>query len=157
MDSTKVFVDSIKAVISYSSEVLASTQKCQTNWLDVAIVAIICLSVIAIVSICVCGYKCIKKQEIDSRNQSENDKREWEKEDKISKQKMALNDMKLNFLKELCYDEIETIDEEIESETKKEKEEVKESVHKKTNNKKDKKLKAFISEEVQSYLKELNS
>lgn len=157
MDSTKVFVDSISAVVKFSSEFPVTRQECNANWEDVAIVAIISVSVIIIAAICVSGYKCIKGQEIDARHQSEKDKREREKEDKEYKQKMAQNDMKLNLLKELCYDEIERFDEEIESETKKEKEEETESVHKKAIKKKDKKLKAYNSDEVQTYLKELNS
>lgn len=92
MDSTKVFVDSIKAVVSYSSEVPTSIQECQTNWLDVAIVAIICFSVIAIVAICVFGYKCIKKQESESLLASDKEKRKSEKEAKEYKQSTEILD-----------------------------------------------------------------
>lgn len=101
MDSTKVFVDSIKAVVSYSSEVSASIQECQTNWLDVAIVAIICFSVIAIVAICVFGYKCIKKQESDSLLDSDNAKWRRENEERKDKQRAELLRLKLDRLKEL--------------------------------------------------------
>lgn len=101
MDSTKVFVDSIKAVVSYSSEVPASIQECQTNWLDVAIVAIICFSVIAIVAICVFGYKCIKKQESDSLLDSDNAKWRRENEERKDKQRAELLRLKLDRLKEL--------------------------------------------------------
>lgn len=101
MDSTKVFVDSIKAVVSYSSEVPASIQECQTNWLDVAIVAIICFSVIAIVAICVFGYKCIKKQESDLLLNSDNAKWRREKDEQKDKQRAELLRLKLDRFKEL--------------------------------------------------------
>lgn len=101
MDSTKVFVDSIKAVVSYSSEVPASIQECQTNWLDVAIVAIICFSVIAIVTICVFGYKCIKKQESDLLLDSDNAKWRREKDEQKDKQRAELLRLKLDRFKEL--------------------------------------------------------
>lgn len=101
MDSTKVFVDSIKAVVSYSSEVPTSIQECQTNWLDVAIVAIICFSVIAIVAICVFGYKWIKKQESDSLLDSDNAKWRRENEERKDKQRAELLRLKLDRLKEL--------------------------------------------------------
>lgn len=134
MDSIRVFCDSIKAVVSYSLEVPASIKECQTNWLDVAIVAIICFSVIAVVAICVFGYKCIKKQEIDARIQSEKDKLDREKMESENKRNMELKERKLNLLKEFCYDEIKAADGE-----------------------KDKKLKAYNSEEVNKYIDELNS
>lgn len=134
MDSTKVFVDSIKAVVSYSSENVSMRQECHANWADVTVVAIICLSIIAIVGILVFGYKCIKKQEIDARDQSEKDKRDWVMKENENKRNAELKERKLNLLKDFCYDEIEASD-----------------------GKKDKKLKAYNSEEVQKYIDELNS
>lgn len=101
MDSTKVVVDSIKAVVSYSSEAPASIQECQTNWLDVAIVGIICFSVIAIVAICVFGYKCIKEQESKSLLNSDIEKWRREKEEQKDKQRAELLRLKLDRFKEL--------------------------------------------------------
>lgn len=101
MDSTRVFVDGIKAVVSYSSEVPVAGQECQTNWLDVAIVAIICLSVIAIVAICVFGYKSIAEQKSESLLKSNKAKWENEREDKEDKKRAELLRLKLDRLKEL--------------------------------------------------------
>lgn len=101
MDSTKVFVDSIKAVVSYSSEVPTSIQECQTNWLDVAIVAIICLSVVLIVKIFVNGYECIKEQESKSLLNSDIEKWRREKDEQKDKQRAELLRLKLDRFREL--------------------------------------------------------
>ena len=151
MDSTKVFVDSTKAVVSYSSEVPASIQECQTNWIDVAIVAIICFSVIAIVAICVFGYKCIKKQESESLLASDKEKRKSEEEAKEYKYKIELEDReykrnqdlitkKLHFLNELCYELKNT----------------REVCDGKESEKNTKVLKGFDSDEIKLYISELN-
>lgn len=101
MDSTKVFVDSMNAVIKFSSENPAIKHECNANWADVAIVAIICLSIIAIVAICVFGYKCIKKQESKSLLDLDNAKWRRENEEKKDKQRAELLRLKLDRLKEL--------------------------------------------------------
>lgn len=51
MDSTKVFIDSIYAVVNLSSAVPAPKQECWTNWDKVAIVAIIAVASLVAVSI----------------------------------------------------------------------------------------------------------
>lgn len=101
MDSTKVFVDSMNAVIKFSSENPAIKHECNANWADVAIVAIICLSIIAIVAICVFCYKCIKKQESKSLLYLDNAKWRRENEEKKDKQRAELLRLKLDRLKEL--------------------------------------------------------
>lgn len=134
MDSTRVFVDSINAVVKLSSEVPAAKQEWYANWDNVAIVAIISLSLIAITYIIINGYKDIKKQASDSQIESENKKWERDKNEKASKRQVELQERKLNLLKECCYVEIKA-----------------------TDDKKEKKLKAYNSEEVKGYLNELNA
>ncbi|MCM1510953.1 MAG: hypothetical protein NC116_09595 [Clostridium sp.] len=134
MDSTKVIVDSIKAVISCSTECSAPKQEWYANWDSVAIVAIISLSLIAIVNICIEGSKSIKEQESKSRKESDDTKREREKEDYKNRREAELKERKLNLLKECCYEETKTSD-----------------------GKKEKKLKAYNSAEITKYLEELNS
>lgn len=151
MDSTKVFVDSMNAVIKFSSENPAIKHECNANWADVAIVAIICFSVIAIVAICVFGYKCIKKQESESLLASDKEKRKSEEEAKEYKYKIELEDReykrnqdlitkKLHFLNELCYELKNT----------------REVCDGKESEKNIKVLKGFNSDEINLYRSELN-
>lgn len=134
MDSTRVFVDSINAVVKLSSEVPAAKHEWYDNWDNVAIVAIISFSLIEITKIITNGYKEIKKQASDSQLNMDNEKWEREKKEKAEKRKVELQEKKLNLLNEYCY--VET---------------------KATDGKKEKNLKAYNSEEVKEYLNELNS
>lgn len=159
MDSTKVFVDSIKAVVSYTSEMPVQKHEWYNNWTDVLVVAIVAITIYKIVFICINGYKEIKEQEINAQNKSENAKKEWEAKEKQCKTKAELKVKKLDFLKELCYEEIQVCEvvceEEIATEVKEVKNEKKESESKKKCEKKEKKLRAIDSEAVKAYLKEL--
>lgn len=66
MDSTKVFVDSIYAVVKIQSEVPAKEHGCTNNWDDVAIVAIIAVtSLIAILFVTCKIYSIVKMQKYE--------------------------------------------------------------------------------------------
>lgn len=133
MDSVRVLIDSIKVVASYPFECPIPRQEWYANWGSVAIVAIISSSLIAIVLLCINGYKSIKEQECESRKKSDDAKREWEKEDNKNKRDAELKERKLSFLKECCYEEAKASD-----------------------GKKEKKLKDYNSVEITEYLKELD-
>ena len=134
MDCTRVVVDSIKAVVSYSSEVQVPKQEWYANWDKVAVVAIIAIAIAYTITKCMEMYLTYKKEQATTTSSRESNKREWEVEDRKQKQDAELKERKLNLLKEFCYYEIKAFD-----------------------GNKDKKLKAHDSEEVKKYLDELKS
>lgn len=108
-----------------------------TSWEDVEITKQIGSSFIWIVGICIAGYIILITIKLLFARASERRKRRWEVREKDNKRNAELKERKLNLLKEFCYYEIKAFD-----------------------GNKDKKLKAYDSEEVKMYLKyldELNS
>lgn len=61
MDSTRVVVDSIKAVVSYSSEVQVPKQEWFANWDKVAVVAIIAIAIAYTITKCMEMYLTYKR------------------------------------------------------------------------------------------------
>ena len=108
-----------------------------TSWEDVEITKQIGSSFIWIVGICIAGYIILTTIKLLFARASERRKRRWEVREKDNKRNAEVKERKLNLLKEFCYNEINASD-----------------------GNKDKKLKAYDSEEVKMYLKyldELNS
>lgn len=101
MDSTKVVVDSIKAVVSYSSEVQVPKQEWYANWDKVAVVAIIAIAIAYTITKCMEMYLTYKKEQATTTSSRESYKREWEVEDRKQKQDAELRSMKLERLKAL--------------------------------------------------------
>lgn len=101
MDSTRVVVDSIKAVVSYSSEVQVPKQEWYANWDKVAVVAIIAISIAYTITKCMEMYLTYKKEQATTTSSRESNKREWEVEDRKQKQDAELRSMKLERLKAL--------------------------------------------------------
>lgn len=113
------------------------TSQTTTSWEDVEITKQISLSFIWIVGIFIAGYIILTTIKLLFARASERRKRRWEVREKDNKRNAELKERKLNLLKEFCYYEIKAFD-----------------------GNKDKKLKAYDSEEVKMYLKyldELNS
>lgn len=101
MDSTRVVVDSIKAVVSYSSEVQVPKQEWYANWDKVAVVAIIAIAIAYTIIKCMEMYLAYKKEQASTILSRESNKREWEVEDRKQKLDAELKSMKLERLKEL--------------------------------------------------------
>ena len=101
MDCTRVVVDSIKAVVSYSSEVQVPKQEWHANWDKVAVVAIIAIAIAYTITICMEMYLTYKKEQATTTSSRESNKREWEVEDRKQKQDAELRSMKLERLKAL--------------------------------------------------------
>ncbi len=101
MDSTRVVVDSIKAVVSYSSEVQVPKQEWYANWDKVAVVAIIAIAIAYTITKCMEMYLTYKKEQATTTSSRESNKREWEVEDRKQKQDAELRSMKLERLKAL--------------------------------------------------------
>ena len=101
MDSTRVVVDSIKAVVSYSSEVQVPKQEWYANWDKVAVVAIIAIAIAYTITKCMEMYLTYKKEQASTTSSRESNKREWEVEDRKQKQDAELRSMKLERLKAL--------------------------------------------------------
>lgn len=110
------------------------TSQTTTSWEDVEIAKQIGTSFMWIVGICIAGYIILTTIKLLFARASERRKRRWEDREKDNKRNAELKERKLNLLKEFCYDEIKASD-----------------------GNKDKKLKAYNSEEVTKYLDELNS
>ena len=101
MDTTRVVVDSIKAVVSYSSEVQVPKQEWYANWDKVAVVAIIAIAIAYTITKCMEMYLTYKKEQATTTSSRESNKREWEVEDRKQKQDAELRSMKLERLKAL--------------------------------------------------------
>lgn len=101
MDCTRVVVDSIKAVVSYSSEVQVPKQEWYANWDKVAVVAIIAIAIAYTITKCMEMYFTYKKEQATTTSSRESNKREWEVEDRKQKQDAELRSMKLERLKAL--------------------------------------------------------
>ena len=101
MDSTRVVVDSIKVVVSYSSEVQVPKQEWYANWDKVAVVAIIAIAIAYTITKCMEMYFTYKKEQATTTSSRESNKREWEVEDRKQKQDAELRCMKLERLKAL--------------------------------------------------------
>lgn len=101
MDCTRVVVDSIKAVVSYSSEVQVPKQEWYDNWDKVAVVAIIAIAIAYTITKCMEMYFTYKKEQATTTSSRESNKREWEVEDRKQKQDAELRSMKLERLKAL--------------------------------------------------------
>ena len=101
MDSTRVVVDSIKAVVSYSSEVQVPKQEWYANWDKVAVVAIIAIAIAYTITKCMEMYLTYKKEQATTTSSRESNKREWEVEDRKQKPDAELRSMKLERLKAL--------------------------------------------------------
>lgn len=101
MDCTRVVVDSIKAVVSYSSEVQVPKQEWYANWDKVAVVAIIAIAIAYTITKCMEMYLTYKKEQASTTSSRESNKREWEVEDRKQKQDAELRSMKLERLKAL--------------------------------------------------------
>ena len=101
MDSTRVVVDSIKAVVSYSSEVQVPKQEWYANLDKVAVVAIIAIAIAYTITKCMEMYLTYKKEQATTTSSRESNKREWEVEDRKQKQDAELRSMKLERLKAL--------------------------------------------------------
>lgn len=101
MDCTRVVVDSIKAVVSYSSEVQVPKQEWYANWDKVAVVAIIAIAIAYAITKCMEMYFTYKKEQATTTSSRESNKREWEVEDRKQKQDAELRSMKLERLKAL--------------------------------------------------------
>lgn len=101
MDSTRVVVDSIIAVVSYSSEVQVPKQEWYANWDKVAVVAIIAIAIAYTITKCMEMYLTYKKEQATTTSSRESNKREWEVEDRKQKQDAELRSMKLERLKAL--------------------------------------------------------
>lgn len=101
MDSTKVFVDSINAVVKYSSEVQAPKQEWYANWDSVAVVAIIAFAIVYTITKCLEMYIAYKKEEVSTESSREKEKRKWDVEDRKLKQETELENTKFERLKEL--------------------------------------------------------
>lgn len=101
MDSTRVVVDSIKTVVSYSSEVQVPKQEWYANWDKVAVVAIIAIAIAYTITKCMEMYFTYKKEQATTTSSRESNKREWEVEDRKQKQDAELRSMKLERLKAL--------------------------------------------------------
>ena len=101
MDSTKVFVDSINAVVKFSSESPTTKQEWYENWTDVVVVAIIAFAMTYTITKCMEMYLTYKKEQATTTSSRENNKREWEVEDRKQKQDAELKSMKYERLKEL--------------------------------------------------------
>lgn len=101
MDSTRIVVDSIKAVVSYSSEVQVPKQEWYANWDNVAVVAIIAIAIAYTITKCMEMYLTYKKEQATTTSSRESNKREWEVEDRKQKQDAELRSMKLERLKAL--------------------------------------------------------
>lgn len=101
MDSTKVFVDSINAVIKFSSDIPAPKQEWYANWDNVAVVAIIAFAMTYTITKCVDMYFAHKKDVSSNTMSIEKEKREWEVEDRKQKQNAELKSMRFERLKEL--------------------------------------------------------
>lgn len=101
MDSTRVVVDSIKAVVRYSSEVQVPKQEWYANWDKVAVVAIIAIAIAYTITKCMEMYLTYKKEQATTTSSRESNKREWEVEDRKQKQDAELRSMKLERLKAL--------------------------------------------------------
>ena len=113
------------------------TSQTTTSWEDVEITKQIGSSFIWIVGICIAGYIILTTIKLLFARASERRKRRWEVREKDNKRNAELKERKLNLLKDFCYNEIIA-----------------------SGGNKDKKLKAYNSEEVIKYLKyldELNS
>lgn len=101
MDCTRVVVDSIKAVVSYSSEVQVPKQEWYANWDKVAVVAIIAIAIAYTITKCMEMYFTYKKEQATTTSSRESNKRSWEVEDRKQKQDAELRSMKLERLKAL--------------------------------------------------------
>lgn len=101
MDSTRVVIDSIKAVVSYSPEVQVPKQEWYANWDKVAVVAIIAIAIAYTITKCMEMYLTYKKVQATTTSSRESNKREWEVEDRKQKQDAELRSMKLERLKAL--------------------------------------------------------
>ena len=101
MDSTRVVVDSIKAVVRYSSEIQVPKQEWYANWDKVAVVAIIAIAIAYTITKCMEMYLTYKKEQATTTSSRESNKREWEVEDRKQKQDAELRSMKLERLKAL--------------------------------------------------------
>ena len=101
MDCTRVVVDSIKDVVSYSSEVQVPKQEWYANWDKVAVVAIIAIAIAYTITKCMEMYFTYKKEQATTTSSRESNKREWEVEDRKQKQDAELRSMKLERLKAL--------------------------------------------------------
>ena len=101
MDSTRVVVDSIKVVVSYSSEVQVPKQEWYANWDKVAVVAIIAIAIAYTITKCMEMYFTYKMEQATTTSSRESNKREWEVEDRKQKQDAELRSMKLERLKAL--------------------------------------------------------
>lgn len=101
MDTTRVVVDSIKAVVSYSSEVQVPKQEWYANLDKVAVVAIIAIAIAYTITKCMEMYLTYKKEQATTTSSRESNKREWEVEDRKQKQDAELRSMKLERLKAL--------------------------------------------------------
>ena len=101
MDCTRVVVDSIKAVVRYSSEVQVPKQEWYANWDKVAVVAIIAIAIAYTITKCMEMYLTYKKEQATTTSSRESNKREWEVEDRKQKQDAELRSMKLERLKAL--------------------------------------------------------
>ena len=101
MDCTRVVVDSIKAVVSYSSEVQVPKQEWYANWDKVAVVAIIAIAIAYTITKCMEMYFTYKQEQATTTSSRESNKREWEVEDRKQKQDAELRSMKLERLKAL--------------------------------------------------------
>lgn len=136
---------------------LQKSDAASSSWEDVAITEQICKSIVIIVGICIGAYIILAIVKALFERASELRKRQWEERDKAEKQMAELQVKKLDILKELCYDEIEVCEEKKESGFEEVKEDRKISESKKEQKKKEKKLKAKGSDEVETYLNELES
>ena len=101
MDCTRVVVDSIKAVVSYSSEVQVPKQEWYANWDKLAVVAIIAIAIAYTITKCMEMYFTYKQEQATTTSSRESNKREWEVEDRKQKQDAELRSMKLERLKAL--------------------------------------------------------
>ena len=101
MDCTRGVVDSLKAVVSYSSELQVPKQEWYANWDKVAVVAIIAIAIAYTITKCMEMYFTYKQEQATTTSSRESNKREWEVEDRKQKQDAELRSMKLERLKAL--------------------------------------------------------
>lgn len=134
-NDTIVLSDSIINKMAKSTDIAMSyMNNSMSNWADVRIAQCISCAIVRVVFICVVGYVILKIIDAIINYLRDNKKRESEVDDKERGHKSELLSQKLEFLKDLCY---------IQKNDDKEKKCVKE-------------LKGLKSEEINTYISELN-
>ena len=101
MDTIIVIRDSVACCVSKTAEICQPCVKeAETNWLDFAIVVVICITLVSICCYAISRYFQWKDDERKALETAAEKKRKYEMEDRKSKQKADLEDKLLSHLKD---------------------------------------------------------